>query len=59
MIFLVLGLVILGVCLELLKSQLPIDPTIMILIRLVIVVAVVYYILVFFGVSDFPVPRAR
>lgn len=59
MIFLVLGLVILGVCLELLKSQLPIDSTIMILIRLVIVVAVVYYILVFFGVSDFPVPRAR
>lgn len=59
MIALVLFLIIIGVALHLLKTQLPIDPAIMVLIQVVIIVAVVYYLLAIFGIGDLPLPRAR
>lgn len=59
MIALVLILVVIGVALHLLKTQLPIDPAILILIQLIIICGVVYYLLAIFGVGDLPLPRAR
>lgn len=57
MIALIILLVIIGVVLELLKTQLPIDSTIRTLIQVVIVIGVVFYLLAAFGVADLPVPR--
>jgi len=59
MIGLVILLVLIGVVLELLKSQLPIDSSIRVLIQVVIVIGVVYYLIAIFGVVDLPVPRVR
>lgn len=59
MIMLVVFLVIVGVALELLKTKLPIDSTIRVLIQVVIVVGVVLYLLAAFGVADLPMPRLR
>lgn len=59
MIGLVLVLVVIGVALELLKTQFAIDSSIRVLIQVVIVVAVVYYLLAIFGIGDIPLPRAR
>jgi hypothetical protein len=57
LIGLVIALVIIGVCLELLKTKVPIDDTIRVLINLVIVIAVVLYILDIFGIVTIPVRR--
>ena len=57
MIALVLFLVIVGVALELLKTKLPIDSSIRVLIQVVIVIGVVYYLFAIFGVVDLPVPK--
>ncbi len=57
MIAIVLILVIIGVALELLKSKLPIDSTIRVVIQLVVVIAVVLWLLAIFGIRDMPVPR--
>ena len=59
MIGLILMLVVVGVCLQLLKDKLPIDPTILILIQVIIVLSVVWFIWQMFGGADLPLPRAR
>lgn len=59
MIGLVLFLVVVGVALELLKTQIPMDSSIRVLIHVVIVVFVVYMLLSIFGIADVPVPRLR
>lgn len=60
MIALVLVLVVIGVALEILKTKLPMDDTIRVVIQLVIVIAVVVYLLRIFGIWDLPVvPRVR
>ncbi len=59
MIALVLFLVVVGVALELLKSQLPMDSSIRVLIQVVVVVCVVYYLMAIFGIADLPIPRVR
>ncbi len=58
MIALILGLVLLGVCLYLIK-QIPMDPTISTLITVVVVICAVLWLLRAFGVMDMPVPRLR
>lgn len=59
MIGVVIVLVIIGVVLELLKTKLPIDSTIRVVIQVVVVLAVCYYLLAAFGVADVPLPRLR
>lgn len=59
MIALVLLLVIVGVALELLKTQLPMDSSIRVLIQVIVVVFVVYMLLSIFGVTDMPVPHLK
>lgn len=58
MIGLILGLVVLGVILYFIE-QLPMDATIKLLIRVVIIICVIYFLLTAFGVVDLPLPRVR
>jgi hypothetical protein len=51
LIGLIIVLVILGVALELLKTRVPIDPTIRVLIDLIILIVVVLFILQIFHVN--------
>jgi hypothetical protein len=57
MIGLILFLVVVGVCLELLKTQLPIDSSIRVLIQVIVVVFVIYMLLGILGIADVPVPH--
>lgn len=57
LITLVLMLVILGVCLWLLETYVPLSPPIKTLIRVVVVVCVVLWLLQLFGVTGPTVPR--
>jgi hypothetical protein len=58
LISLILILIIVGVLLYLVESVLPIDPSIKVVIRVVVIVAVVLWLLqVFLG--DVPLPRFR
>lgn len=59
LVLIVLGLVVIGALVEALKTYVTIDPLFLLLIRLVIIVGVVYFVLVVFGVPNLPVPRAR
>ncbi len=59
MIGVILVLAVIGVALELLKSAVPMDSTIRVLIQVLIVVFVVYYLLAIFGIADVPVPKLR
>jgi hypothetical protein len=59
MIGLILVLVVVGVCLYLIETYIPIDPPIKTVIRVVVVVCLVLYLLQAFGVVDMPVPRVR
>ena len=58
MIALILTLVIIGVVLYFLES-LPMDATIKLLIKVVIVICVILFLLSVFGIVDIPVPRIR
>lgn len=58
MISLILTLVIIGVVLYFLES-LPMDATIKLVIKVVIVICAILFILSVFGVADLPVPRLR
>ena len=58
MLALILLLVIVGVCLYFL-DQLPMDPTIKTVIRVVVILCVVVYLLRVFGISDMSVPKLR
>lgn len=58
-VFVVVFLVIIGVALYLVQ-QLPIDPTILIAIRVIIVLGVVWYLLALIGMVPYtPFPKFR
>jgi hypothetical protein len=59
MIGLIVTLVIVGVCLYLIETYVPMDATIKTVIRVVVVLCVVLYLLSAFGIVDVPLPRAR
>lgn len=58
MIALLLVLVLIGVALYLLQ-QIPMDPVILTVIRVVVILAVVLYVISAFGLVDVPLPRLR
>jgi hypothetical protein len=58
MIGLILGLAILGVILYFIET-LPMDPTIKVVIRVVVIVCVILWLLGQFGFVDLPLPRGR
>ncbi len=58
MIALIVTLLVIGMLLYLIE-QLPMDPAIRTIIRLVVLLCVVLYVLSAFGVFDVPVPRLR
>ncbi len=59
MINLIILLVILGLCLYLIESAIPMDAAIKTVIRVVVVLCLVLYLLSAFGVLDVPIPRLR
>ncbi len=59
MIALVLGLALVGLVLYLIERFIPMDPTIVIVIRVVVVICVIVYLAQLFGVADLPLPRAK
>lgn len=59
MIMLILSLAILGLILYLIKTYIPMDPAISMLITVLIVICVIFYLLRLFGVPDFPLPTLR
>ena len=59
MIALIFVLVIIGIVLEVLKTQIPMDPTIRLVIQVIIVLGVVYYLWTMFGAPDIPLPHRR
>ncbi len=59
MIELLIVLVIVGVCLCLIETYVPMDPAIKTVIRVVVVLILVLWLLRAFGVMDVPLPRLR
>jgi hypothetical protein len=59
MIYTILVLVILGLCLYLIETYIPMSPPIKLVIRIVVVIFCVLWILKVFGIADVPMPRAR
>lgn len=59
MIGLILLLVIVGVCLWLIETYIPMDPAIVVVIRVIVVVCCVLYLLSAFGVMNVPIPRLK
>jgi len=59
MIQLLLVLVIVGVCLYLIETYVPMSPPIKTVIRIVVVICLVLFLLRVFGVMDVPIPRLR
>ena len=59
MIALVVLLVVVGLCLYLIETYIPLDPVIKTVIRVVVVLCVVLYLLLAFGVVDMFVLRLR
>ncbi len=59
MITLLVLLVVVGLCLYLVETYIPMDPVIKTVIRVVVVLCVVLYLLSAFGVVDVPVPRLK
>lgn len=58
MMELIFGLVVLGLILYFV-DQLPLDPIIHTLIRVVVIVCVIYWLAGFLGFANLPVPRFR
>lgn len=58
MIALIIALALVGVILYFI-AQIPMDPVILTVIRVVIILCVVYYLMRLFGVVDLPIPSAR
>ena len=54
-----LTLVVIGVVLYLVETKIPMDDTIKVVIRVIVVVAVCLYLLSAFGVGDVPMPHFR
>ena len=59
MIALVVLLVVVGLCLYLIETYIPLDPVIKTVIRVVVVLCVVLYLASAFGIVDIPIPRLR
>lgn len=59
LITLLIVLVIIGVCLYLVETYIPMSPPIVILIRVIVVIFVVLYLLQMLGVVGPSVPRLR
>lgn len=59
MIDLIIVLVIVGLCLYLIETYVPMDPAIKTVIRVVVVLCLVLWLLRLFGILDVPVPRLR
>lgn len=59
MILLIAYLVIVGVVLYLVETYVPMSPPIKTVLRVVVVLALIWYLLRVFGVGDLPVPRVR
>jgi len=59
MIALIVLLVVVGLCLYLIETYIPLDPVIKTVIRVVVVLCVVLYLLLAFGVVDMFVLRLR
>ena len=59
MISLLFMLVILGVVLYIIETKIPMDPVILIAIRVIVVICVAWWLLGLFGIADIPVPRLR
>ncbi len=59
MIQLIILLVVLGLCLYLIETYIPMDAAIKTVIRVVVVLCLVLYLLSAFGIVDVPIPRFR
>lgn len=59
MIGLILLLVIVGVCLYLVETYIPMDPAIALVLRVVVVIGCVLYLLSAFGVMNVPIPKLK
>jgi len=57
MIGLILTLVVLGLCLYLVETYIPMSPPIKMIIRIVVVIFLVLWLLRIFGISDVAIPR--
>lgn len=59
MIALILTLIVIGVCLYLVETYIPMSPPIKTVIRIVVVIVLVLWLLRLFGIADMPVPSLR
>ena len=59
MIQLLVVLVVVGLCLYLVETYVPLSPPIALVIRVVVVLVLCLWLLSVFGVLDVPVPRVR
>lgn len=60
MINLILFIIVVGVLLWVVETMIPMDQTIKVILRVVVVVALILYLLAAFGIwPDWPVPRMR
>jgi hypothetical protein len=59
MIGLILTLVVIGLCLYLVETYVPMSPPIKTALRVVVVICLVLWLLQLFGVGDVAVPRLR
>ena len=59
MIGLVITLVIVGLCLYLIETYIPMDPPIKMIIRVVVILLIVVWLLRTFGIIDIPIQRVR
>jgi len=59
MIGLLLVLVVIGVVLYLVETKIPMDDTIKVVIRVIVVICVCLYLLRMFGVAGVPLPQLR
>jgi hypothetical protein len=59
MIMLILTLIILGLCLYLVETYIPMSPPIQLVIRIIVVIFCVLMLLRAFGIVDVPVPSIK
>lgn len=59
MISVLVVLVVLGLCLYLAETYIPMSPPIQMIIRVVVVLFLILYLLRVFGIVDTPVPTLR
>ncbi len=59
MIALIITLIVVGVCLYLVETYIPMSPPIKMVIRVVVVLFLALWLLRIFGIVDMPVPRVR